>query len=152
MRPVSVLASVMLCLTPAFGGCIDRDSAHRAIQSIAAGGTRPDEMPVMLNREAPFRYPRSLWTTRVQGNVTLRIFIDTMGTVRPESTSVFESSGYPAFDSAAVKGSEELAFRPAKLRGQPIAIPILLPVYFRHPGSSPLPGDTILRPLKPTNR
>jgi TonB family protein len=130
---------------------MDRGTAHRAIEAMGASGLRPDEMPVMLNRDPPFRYPQSLWASRMQGNVTLRIFIDTAGAVRAESTSVWESSGYAAFDSAAVKGSTELVFRPAKLRGEPLAISILLPVYFRHPESAPLPGDTILRSPRPAN-
>jgi len=70
--------------------------------------------------------------------------VDTNGQVRPDSTLVEESSGYPALDSAAVKGSQELRFVPARLHGEPMAVTILFPVYFRHPDARPLPGDTIL--------
>jgi protein TonB len=99
----------------------------------------------MVNPEPPFRYPVDLYARKVQGNTTLRIFIDTAGAVRPESTRVVESSGYPALDSAAVAGSRELRFRPARLRGAPMAVPILFPVYFRHPDAAPLPGDSVLQ-------
>jgi protein TonB len=102
-------------------------------------------MPVMLNKELPFRYPPALYAGKVQGNVTLRIHIDSTGAVWPESTIVVESSGYPALDSAAVKGSQQLRFEPAKLRGKPLGISILLPIFFRHPKGRPLPGDTILQ-------
>jgi TonB family protein len=148
---VCVCAPAAVATSAGLAGCMDRESAQQAIESMAASGVRPDELPVMLNREPPFRYPQALWASRVQGNVTLRIFIDSTGSVRPESTSVWESSGYPAFDSAAVNGSSELVFRPAKIRGEPISLPILLPVYFRHPESAPLPGDTILRPQRRAN-
>ena len=74
-------------------GCVDEKGAQRAVEAIWQGGPRPDSMPVMLNTELPFRYPLSLWSTRVQGNVVLRIHIDSTGTVRPESTIVIESSG-----------------------------------------------------------
>ncbi len=125
--------------------CVDEKEAQRAVDAIWQGGPRPDSMPVMLNRELPFRYPLSLWTTRVQGNVILRIHIDSAGVVVPDSTIVVESSGFQPLDSAAVKGSEELRFRPALLRGRPMALSIQLPVFFRHPEAAPLPGDSVLR-------
>jgi protein TonB len=107
-------------------------------------GPRPDELPVILNKELPFRYPPSLYSKRVQANVTLRVFIDQEGQIVSESTHVAESSGYAPMDSAAVKGSSELRFIPAKTRGQAVPVSILFPVYFRHPEAPPLPGDTIL--------
>jgi TonB family protein len=86
----------------------------------------------------------------VQGNVLLRLFVDTDGRVFPDSTRVDQSSGFGSLDSAAVKGSQELRFVPAKLHGEPIAVSILFPVYFRHPEAQPLPGDSILSaPTRP---
>lgn len=108
------------------------------------GPERPDEPPVMVNAELPFRYPAALYARRVQGNVMLRLFVDSDGRILAESTRVEESSGYPSLDSAAVIGSQELYFIPAKLRGEPMAVSVLFPVYFRHPEAAPLPGDTIL--------
>ena len=108
-------------------------------------GPRPDVLPVMLNKELPFRYPPSLYSQKVQANVTLRVYIDKEGQLVAESTHVAESSGYPPLDSAAVRGSNELRFIPAKTRGQAVPVSILFPVYFRHPEAPPLPGDTILK-------
>jgi TonB family protein len=105
---------------------------------------RPDEPPVMVNKELPFRYPAPLYARKVQGNVTLRLYIDRDGRILPESTRVEESSGFTSLDSAAVKGSQELYFIPAKLHGEPLGVVVLFPVYFRHPEAPPLPGDTIL--------
>ena len=99
----------------------------------------------MLNKELPFHYPPALFAKKVQGNVTLRIFIDSAGVVHPESTVVAEASGFPALDSAAVTGARELHFRPAKFGARPGGVSILFPVFFRHPQAAPLPGDTILR-------
>jgi TonB family protein len=107
-------------------------------------GPRPDEMPSLVNAELPFRYPASLYTRRVQGNVTLRIFIDRDGRVAPDSTAVDEPSGYPALDSAAIAGARDLHFVPAKNHGDPVPVSILFPVYFRHPEARPLPGDSAL--------
>jgi TonB family protein len=108
-------------------------------------GPRPDILPVILNKELPFRYPPSLYPQKVQANVTLRVYIDKEGQIVSESTRVAESSKYPSLDSAAVRGSTDLRFIPAKTRGQPVPVSILFPVYFRHPEAPPLPGDTILK-------
>lgn len=105
-------------------------------------------MPALLNAELPFHYPASLYTRRVQGNVTLKIFIDRNGRVEPDSTRIDEGSGYPALDTAALTGAAQLRFVPAKLRGDPMPISILFSVYFRHPEARPLPGDSALQALK----
>lgn len=101
-------------------------------------------MPSLLNTDLPFRYPAALYARKVQGNVTLRLYIDHDGRVARDSTRVDESSGSAVLDSAAVGGSSELRFVPAKLNGEAIPVSILFPVYFRHPDARPLPGDTIL--------
>ena len=113
--------------------------------SFSGVGPRPDVLPVMLNKDLPFKYPPSLYARKVQANVTLRVYIDKEGQLVAESTHVAESSGYPPLDSAAVRGSTDLRFIPAKTRGQAVPVSILFPVYFRHPEASPLPGDTILK-------
>jgi TonB family protein len=114
-------------------------------QPFSGVGARPDVLPVMLNKDLPFRYPASLYAKKVQANVTLRVFIDKEGQVVSESTHVAESSGIPSLDSAAVRGSSELRFIPAKTRNEAVPVSILFPVYFRHPDAAPLPGDTILK-------
>ncbi len=143
MRRLLLLVSV--AGLPLLGGCVTDKDVEKLQNVFTATGARPDTMPVMRNREPPFRYPSALYAQKVQGNVTLRIFIDTAGRVHPESTLVVEPSGYPALDSAAIKGSQELIFIPAKKRSEPMAVSVLYPVYFRHPDAAPLPGDTILQ-------
>ena len=123
-------------------GC---NKGEQADQPFSGVGARPDVLPVMLNKDLPFRYPPALYAKKVQANVTLRVFIDKEGLVVSESTHVAESSGIPSLDSAAVKGSSELRFIPAKTRGEAVPVSILFPVYFRHPEAPPLPGDTILK-------
>jgi TonB family protein len=126
-------------------GCGDGQTSQRVAQAFQAGPPVPDEFPTPLNTELPFRYPAALYARKVQGNVTLRLRIDRDGQVNADSTRIEETSGYAALDSAAVKGSQELRFIPAKLRGEPMPVTILFPVYFRHPDAHPLPGDTILK-------
>jgi TonB family protein len=134
----------VLVILDAGAACVDRDTSQKLAQAFQTGTSVPDEVPKVLNTELPFRYPAALYARKVQGNVTLRLRVDRDGQVHADSTRIEESSGYPALDSAAVKGSQELRFIPAKLRGEPIPVTILFPVYFRHPEAHALPGDTIL--------
>ena len=139
------LLFAMVAAVASLAACVTDKDVGKLQEVFTATGARPDTMPVMKNREPPFRYPSALYAQKVQGNVTLRIFIDTAGRVHPESTLVVEPSGYPALDSAAIRGSQELVFIPAKKRSEPMAVSVLYPVYFRHPDAAPLPGDTILQ-------
>jgi len=130
-------------------GCTDQYTPKKVTQVFQTGRTVPDETPKMLNEDLPFHYPPALYARRVQGNVTLRLYVDRLGQVTPDSTRIEESSGYAGLDSAAVKGPQDLRFAPAKLHGAPLGVAILFPVYFRHPEARALPGDTILRRIRP---
>jgi protein TonB len=78
--------------------------------------------------ESPFQYPEELWDAQVEGQTTLRLFISERGTV--DTTRIEKTSGYAAFDSAALAGSRQLRFRPATRGGKPVAAWFLLPVKF----------------------
>ncbi len=132
-------ASLLLVVT--FSACKD-SGGGLPFQTV---GRQPDIAPVMLNNELPFRYPPALYAQRVQGNVTLRIYINGDGEIVVDSTRVAETSGFNALDSAAMKGSRDLRFEPAKTQGQPVPVSILLPVYFRHPDAAPLAGDSMIQ-------
>ena len=132
-------------LTTAPIACIGEKETKVLKEGFEAAARRPDELPVMLNKRPPFQYPAALLSKKVQANVLLRIHINTDGIVVAESTTVAESSKIPELDSAAVRGARDLRFVPAKKRGQPIAVSLNFPVFFRAPGEPPLPGDTILR-------
>ncbi|MBA3465859.1 MAG: TonB family protein [Gemmatimonadaceae bacterium] len=111
-------------------------------------GRQPDVAPVMLNPVLPFRYPPALYAQKVQGNVTLRIYIDNAGQLVADSTQIAETSGFSALDSAAIKGSRDLRFEPARTRGAAVPVSILLPVFFRHPDAPALSGDSLIaRPV-----
>lgn len=133
--------SVILLMLVIGTGCKNGDGSGLPFQTV---GRQPDVAPVMLNKELPFRYPPALYAQKVQGNVTLRIFIDREGAIVADSTRIAETSGFTALDSAAMKGSRDLKFEPAKTQGQPVPVSILLPVFFRHPDAPPLAGDSII--------
>ena len=123
---------------------VDPDSTAKVVEAIITP-PKPDSMPRMLNPEPPFRYPSALYDRKVQGNVMLRLFVDSTGRVWPESTLVTESSGVAELDTAAVRGSEALRFRPAMKDSLPMNVRVGFPVYFRHPDAKALPGDTVLK-------
>jgi periplasmic protein TonB len=113
-----------------------------AADQAAPAYTPPDaEPPVAVNAESPIRYPPALYDQRTEGDVVLRLFVDSAGRLLPESTRVAESSGYPALDSAALAGAAQLRFAPARRRGIPVATSFLQPVEFRRSdGSAPQGG------------
>jgi protein TonB len=135
------LSFIALTVMAIVAGCKNGDGSSLPFQTV---GRQPDVAPVMLNKELPFRYPPALYAQKVQGNVTLRIFIDREGAIVSDSTRIAETSGFTALDSAAMKGSRDLKFEPAKTQGQAVPVSILLPVFFRHPDAPPLAGDSII--------
>ncbi len=117
-----------------------------AIMSLACGEQSEDPAtsdPVLLTRELPFVYPTALYTARVEGDVALRLYIDSLGLVVQESTSVAEPSAHPEFDSAAVAGAPYLEFQPARSEGARIGKTVVLPVKFRVPPADTLRPDTL---------
>jgi TonB family protein len=122
-----------------------------AVACVACGQDAADEQPlsdpVLLTRELPFIYPPDLYAAGVEGDVGLRLFVDSLGLVVPESTSVVEPSGHPEFDSAAVAGAPYLEFQPARDEGARIGKTVVLPVKFRRP-----PADSTRRDTLPAKR
>jgi TonB family protein len=136
-----VLTGIALATIGLAVACSKGDGTRTAFD---AGMARPDTYPVALNKVMPFRYPPALYAQKVQGNVTLRLYVDEDGSVVNDSTRVVESSNIATLDSAAVRGSRELKFTPAKLHGTAMPVSILFPVYFRHPDAPAPPGDSVL--------
>ncbi len=105
----------------------------------AGAGDAPspsEEPPVALNPAPPIQYPPRLYDQRVEGEVVLRLFIDSTGRLVPESTKVAESSGYSGLDSAAMAGAPRLRFAPAKRHGIAVSTLFLQPIQFRHSQAS----------------
>ena len=102
----------------------------------------PESLPVFAGDSLPFRYPPGLFIQQVQGDVTLRLYVDEYGRPVPDSTRVETPSTYPDFDSSAVTGAKDLVFRPALRGGKAIPYPVLFPIKFRVPDGPPMPGDS----------
>jgi len=133
MRGWTVALAALLTLGAA--GCGQTPPAAQS--GSGAPGAPPDqEPPVALNADSPIQYPPRLYDQKVEGDVMLRLFVDSVGRLQPESSRVAESSGYPALDSAALTGARKLRFAPARRHGLSIATAFLQPVEFRHPQAS----------------
>ncbi|MGH7578614.1 MAG: energy transducer TonB [Gemmatimonadales bacterium] len=133
------------CLTPRLAGialaAAVASCGDRSVGTVALGDHQPavestaDQPPVAINPVTPMSYPPALLEQGIEGRVLLRLFVDAQGKLIPDSTRLAESSGYPALDSAALSGSQELRFSPALRNGRAIAAPFLQPVHLRHPRS-----------------
>jgi len=103
--------------------------------------------PELLTKELPFVYPPALFAAGIEGDVGLRLFVDSLGLVVQESTTVIERSGHAEFDSAAVAGAPYLEFQPARSEGARVGRTVVLPVKFRVP-----PADSQRRDTLPARR
>lgn len=128
MTPVAHRAASVLLLLAA---CSGREAGTVRLPDQTA--RRGDDPPVALNAESPVEYPVTLYARGIEGKVVLRLYVEVNGKLVSESTRVAESSGYPAFDSAALAGVSALRFAPALKNGVPTAAAFLQPVHFRHP-------------------
>lgn len=111
-------------------GRSDSNTVTLPDQSLARRG---DDPPVAVNPVSPVEYPAALYARGIEGKVVLRLFVSEAGQINPESTTVAESSGYPALDSAALAAVPHFRFAPALRNGTAVAASFLQPVHFRHP-------------------
>jgi TonB family protein len=108
----------------------------------ACGSEAEIEQPKPLYGEVPIDYPLHMWDEDKEGETLLRVRVTDVGAV--DSVEVLQSSGFPAFDSAATAGAHSLRFTPARREGKRIAVWAEVPVYF-----SKRPRTDSLRVLGP---
>ena len=95
---------------------------------IACGGEGEIEQPRPLMAEVPIEYPLHMWDQDMEGETLLRVRVDDTGVV--DSVEIIASSGFGAFDSAAVSGARALRFTPARQDGERIEVWAQVPVRF----------------------
>lgn len=123
-----------LLLLALAAGCGDSDGENVVtLPDQPPAATGRDGPPVAIDPEPPVEYPVELYERGIEGRVVLQIFVDENGNVVADSVEISESSGYPAFDSAAVAGAAEMHFSPAMRNGQPVAAMTRQPILFQHP-------------------
>jgi protein TonB len=96
-----------------------------------AQDTPPDHRAAYLNNPKPV-YPFSARKRGIQGTVTLKVVVDTTGTVT--AASITTSSGHDALDEAAIDAIRHWRFIPAKRAGHPIPAEVAVPLDFRLSG------------------
>ena len=126
-------AALAAALALGVAGCGKAPPADQTASGGSGGAPADQEPPVAINGDSPIQYPPRLYDQRVEGDVVLRLFVDSTGRLAPDSSGVAEGSGYPALDSAALAGARRLRFAPARRHGLPIATAFLQPIEFRHP-------------------
>ena len=114
--------------------CSQPDDGVVSLPPDQPAANRKELPPVALNADSPIEYPRALFDQGIEGTVLLKLYVDAAGGLVPDSSQVFESSGYPALDSAALAGAGQLRFSPAVRLGEPVAAAFIQPVEFRSPG------------------
>jgi protein TonB len=108
----------------------------RAVESSAAlpasvhessPGTTNRRLPELVHNPPP-TYPLAAFFARIEGTVTLRLFIGPDGHVG--KVEIATSSGYPVLDAEAVRAVRGWQFLPATRSGRPISMTVRLPVRF----------------------
>lgn len=116
--------------------------AAALVVSLACGGEGEIEQPTPLYGQVPIGYPIQLWDQDMEGQTLLRVRVSDTGAV--DSVEIERSSGYEAFDSAAVAGARGLRFSPARRDGQRIEVWATVPVHF---SKRPRPDTALVLPL-----
>ena len=123
-RSVSVQGLLRLVALPLLGSL--------AVAPLLGCGGGEVDGPTPLYGEIPIEYPLDLWDADVEGETLLRVRVTEEGAV--DSVEVLEASGYPAFDSAAVRGALLLQYDPARRGGNRISVWAKVPVQFTKGG------------------
>ncbi len=113
MSPRRILPALCALLAGGVSGC---------------SGDQEIESPSPLTTSVPIDYPLDLWDEGIEGSSMLKVRVTDLGAV--DSVVVVESSGYPAFDSSAVRGARTLRFSPARQGDKRIEVWAHVPVHF----------------------
>jgi TonB family protein len=89
---------------------------------------QPSEPPTPMPGASPFVYPVELWDQGLEGETMLMVHVTELGQV--DSAYVLDSSGFDAFDSAAVDGSRRLQFSAGRRGDLRVAMWTKVPVRF----------------------
>lgn len=95
---------------------------------MACSGDGNIDSPAPLTAALDIEYPIDLWDQGVEGRCLLKVRVNSIGVV--DSVLVLESSGYAAFDSAAIRGARDLRFTPARKGDKRIDVWAHVPVQF----------------------
>jgi periplasmic protein TonB len=126
------LASCAMALTWSAAGPA-RARPDGEVRMAAAGDTASfldvDEMPKVL-KSVPPKYPTDALKRGQEGMVFVRTVVNRKG--RTEDVAIVPGKGLaPDLDQAALEAIRQWTFVPAKKKGKPVTISIVIPVKFR---------------------
>ncbi len=98
------------------------------LPSCAREEPEPIEPPQVLTDSIPIIYPSELWDQQISGQTVLLLRVDPLGQV--DSVAIDSTSGYPEFDSAAIRGAHGLRFIAARQGERRIPMWTRVPVRF----------------------
>jgi TonB family protein len=118
-----------------------------ALSIVCAAGCGPDapvDKPKLLPGPTSVVYPVELWDMGIEGETTVMLHVDASGVV--DSAYVHETSGFPDFDSAAVRGTLQMRFAPAKRGDERVDAWTRMPIRFqREPADADTPDTGATR-------
>lgn len=127
--------------TPSASAAAATDSPSESANAGGQGGTgmqrvgglaaydadRVDQRPAIARKVTP-DYPIKARRMDVQGQVVVRLVVDTSG--QPRSCAVHAASPRGYFEDAAIAAAEKTRFVPGKIKGQAVNTVVLLPFAF----------------------
>ena len=86
-----------------------------------------DQRP-SISRRGMLEYPDSARRRNIQGEVVVRLVVDTSGL--PQQCTIHSSSPKGVFDNAALTAARKTRFIPGKMKGQPVNTVVQIPYKF----------------------
>lgn len=118
--------------------CAGAKAAENGERSAAATEGKPwdsvnlaveyDEPPAVIKAVRP-KYPEEASEAKIEGDVTLLVYIDENGDVR--NALVYSSPGVASMEEAAIEAALDCKFKPATHQGKPVGIWYQIVMEFR---------------------
>lgn len=101
-----------------------------------------DQPPVLVKRVIP-KYPESAKVAGLEGTVWVKALVGLDGSVK--KAVLVKQEGAPEFESSALEAAKQMAFGPAKSKGQPVEFWVTIPFRFALEKSKDAPGLSSLK-------
>ncbi len=117
---IAAAAVLIILAAPAFSeGCGRAAATEGKPWDTVSLDVEYDEPPVVIKAVRP-KYPKEASEAKIEGDVTLLVYIDENGDVR--NAIVRASPGFAPLDEAAKEAALECKFKPATYRGKPVGV------------------------------
>jgi TonB family protein len=104
------------------------DGEERGPNYIWASAAQLDEAPELIS-SPPLEYPRRLRDRSIEGHVTIRFVIDTLGLAEQQTIEIVEAS-HEGFIESAKNIVRNSRYRPGQVRGRPVRVWSVITINF----------------------